>query len=210
MDLSEVIEQIKNDPRNKSYKDRGIDTILQSYKKAKILLIGQAPGRIVEETGIPFNDKSGEKLRKWMGVDKDTFYSEKIAIVPMDLYYPGKAKKGDMAPRRFIAKDYHKKILKTMPDIKLTILIGAYAQKYYLGKDFKKNLTETVKNYKDYLPEYFPIVHPSPLTIGWLKKNPWFEEKNIVELKSLVDDILSWNKTFIKYMKFWENKENMI
>ena len=126
-----------------------------------------------------------------MGVDKDTFYSEKIAIVPMDLYYHGKAKKGDMAPRRFIAKDYHKKILKTMPDIKLTILIGAYAQKYYLGKDFKKNLTETVKNYKDYLPEYFPIVHPSPLTIGWLKKNPWFEEKNIVELKSLVDDILS-------------------
>ena len=191
MDLSEVIEQIKNDPRNKSYKDRGIDPILQADKKAKILLIGQAPGRIVEETGIPFNDKSGEKLRKWMGVDKDTFYSEKIAIVPMDLYYHGKAKKGDMAPRRFIAKDYHKKILKTMPDIKLTILIGAYAQKYYLGKDFKKNLTETVKNYKDYLPEYFPIVHPSPLTIGWLKKNPWFEEKNIVELKSLVDDILS-------------------
>ena len=191
MDLSEVIEQIKNDPRNKSYKDRGIDPILQANKKARILLIGQAPGRIVEETGIPFNDKSGEKLRKWMGVDKDTFYSEKIAIVPMDLYYHGKAKKGDMAPRRFIAKDYHKKILKTMPDIKLTILIGAYAQKYYLGKDFKKNLTETVKNYKDYLPEYFPIVHPSPLTIGWLKKNPWFEEKNIVELKSLVDDILS-------------------
>ena len=210
MDLSEVIEQIKNDPRNKSYKDRGIDPILQANKKAKILLIGQAPGRIVEETGIPFNDKSGEKLRKWMGVDKDTFYSEKIAIVPMDLYYHGKAKKGDMAPRRFIAKDYHKKILKTMPDIKLTILIGAYAQKYYLGKDFKKNLTETVKNYKDYLPEYFPIVHPSPLTIGWLKKNPWFEEKNIVELKRIINDILSWNKTFIKYMKFWENKENMI
>ncbi len=195
MNLEDVIEEIKNDPRNKTYTDRGIDPILQVDPEAKILLIGQAPGRIVEETGIPFNDKSGEKLRKWMGIDKDTFYSKQIAILPMDLYYPGKAKQGDKAPRKFIAEQYHEKILNTMPEIELTILIGAYSQKYYLGKNAKKNLTETVRNYKQYLPEYFPIVHPSPLTRGWLKKNPWFEQENLIELKELVNNILSTQKS---------------
>lgn len=191
MNLEDIIEEIKNDPRNKAYTDKGLGPILQADPEAKILLVGQAPGRVVEETGVPFNDKSGEKLRRWMGIDNDTFYSEKIAIVPMDLYYPGKAKQGDKAPRKFIAEDYHDKILKTMPKIELTILIGAYSQKYYLGKNSKKNLTETVRNYEEYLPEYFPIVHPSPLTIGWLKKNPWFEEENLPELKRIVGQILS-------------------
>lgn len=125
-----------------------------------------------------------------MGIDKEVFYSKDIAIVPMDFYYPGKAKQGDKAPRKFIADDYHKKVLSLMEDIKLTILIGAYAQKYYLGKDFKKNLTETVKNYKQFLPEYFPIVHPSPLTIGWIKKNPWFEEEAIFDLQNRIKHIL--------------------
>ncbi|WP_297281718.1 uracil-DNA glycosylase family protein [uncultured Anaerococcus sp.] len=191
MNLEDIIEEIKNDPRNKDYTDKGLVPILQADPEAKILLVGQAPGRVVEETGVPFNDKSGEKLRRWMGIDNDTFYSEKIAIVPMDLYYPGKAKQGDKAPRKFIAEDYHDKILKTMPKIELTILIGTYSQKYYLGKNSKKNLTETVRNYEEYLPEYFPIVHPSPLTIGWLKKNPWFEEENLPELKRIVGQILS-------------------
>lgn len=190
MNLETIIDEIKNDPRNKPYTDKGLGPILQADPEAKILLIGQAPGRVVEETGIPFNDKSGEKLRKWMGIDEETFYSKKIAIVPMDLYYPGKAKQGDKAPRKFIAEDYHDKILKTMPKIELTILIGAYSQKYYLGKNSKKNLTETVRNYDQYLPEYFPIVHPSPLTIGWLKKNPWFEEENLPYLKNRVSQIL--------------------
>lgn len=146
---------------------------------------------MVEETGIPFNDKSGDKLRKWMGIEREQFYSKEIAILPMDFYYPGKAKQGDLPPRKFMAEDYHEKILKQMPNIKLTILIGAYSQKYYLGKNRKKNLTETVKNYREYLPEFFPIVHPSPLNIGWLKKNPWFEEEAIGELRQLINDILS-------------------
>ncbi|MFO3666126.1 uracil-DNA glycosylase family protein [Anaerococcus sp. ENR0831] len=191
MTLDDIIKEIKDDPRNKEYTKRGIDPIFQVDKNAKILLIGQAPGRVVEETGIPFNDKSGDKLRKWMGIEREQFYSKEIAILPMDFYYPGKAKQGDLPPRKFMAEDYHEKILKQMPNIKLTILIGAYSQKYYLGKNRKKNLTETVKNYKEYLPEFFPIVHPSPLNIGWLKKNPWFEEEAIPELRQLICKILS-------------------
>lgn len=191
MTLDYIIKEIKDDPRNKEYTKRGIDPIFQVDKNAKILLIGQAPGRVVEETGIPFNDKSGDKLRKWMGIEREKFYSKEIAILPMDFYYPGKAKQGDLPPRKFIAEDYHEKILKQMPNIKLTILIGAYSQKYYLGKNCKKNLTETVKNYREYLPEFFPIVHPSPLNIGWLKKNPWFEEEAIPELRQLICKILS-------------------
>ena len=191
MTLDDIIKEIKDDPRNEEYTTRGIDPIFQVDKNAKILLIGQAPGRVVEETGIPFNDKSGDKLRKWMGIEREQFYSKEIAILPMDFYYPGKAKQGDLPPRKFMAEDYHEKILKQMPNIKLTILIGAYSQKYYLGKNRKKNLTETVKNYKEYLPEFFPIVHPSPLNIGWLKKNPWFEEEAIGELRQLINEILS-------------------
>ena len=190
MEFNDIIKKIEDDPRNKTYTDSGISPIFQAHKDAKILLIGQAPGRVVEETGIPFNDKSGNKLRLWMGIDYDTFYSKDIAIVPMDFYYPGKAKQGDKAPRKFIADDYHKQVLSLMKDIKLTILIGSYAQKYYLGKDFKKNLTETVKNYDKYLPKYFPIVHPSPLTFGWIKKNPWFEEEIIADIQSRVIKIL--------------------
>ena len=191
MTFDKIIEEIKNDPRNEEYTKRAIDPIFQVDKDAKVLLIGQAPGRVVEETGISFNDKSGDKLRNWMGIDRDIFYSKEIAILPMDFYYPGKAKQGDLPPRKFIAEDYHQKILDQMPNIKLTILIGAYSQKYYLGKKRKKNLTQTVKNYKEYLPEYFPIVHPSPLNIGWLKKNPWFEEDNLPDLQKRIEQILS-------------------
>ena len=191
MTLDYIIKEIKDDSRNEEYTKRGIDPIFQVDKNAKILIIGQAPGRVVEETGIPFNDKSGDKLRKWMGIEREQFYSKEIAILPMDFYYPGKAKQGDLPPRKFMAEDYHEKILKQMPNIKLTILIGAYSQKYYLGKNRKKNLTETVKNYREYLPEIFPIVHPSPLNIGWLKKNPWFEEEAIGELRQLINEILS-------------------
>lgn len=190
MEFNDIIKKLVDDPRNQAYTNRGIRPIFQAHKSAKILLIGQAPGRIVEETGIPFNDKSGDKLRSWMDIDKETFYSKDIAIVPMDFYYPGKAKQGDKAPRKFIADDYHKPIISFMEDIELTILIGAYAQRYYLGKDFKKNLTETVKIYKQYLPKYFPIVHPSPLTIGWIKKNPWFSNEVLPDLKKRIADIL--------------------
>jgi hypothetical protein len=188
--FDKIIKKLKEDSRNKSYTERGIPPIFQVSPKAQILIIGQAPGKKVEESLIPFNDKSGEKLVQWMGIDRDTFYSEKIAILPMDFYYPGKGKTGDLPPRSFIAKEYHKDILDLMPDIKLTILIGSYSMKYYLGKGMKENLTETVRSYKEYLPKYFPIVHPSPLNFRWQKANPWFEGEVVPVLRDKVHKIL--------------------
>lgn len=187
--FDKIIKKLKEDSRNKSYTERSIPPIFQVSPKAQILIIGQAPGKKVEESLIPFNDKSGEKLVQWMGIDRDTFYSEKIAILPMDFYYPGKGKTGDLPPRSFIAKEYHKDILDLMPDIKLTILIGSYSMKYYLGKGMKENLTETVRRYKEYLPKYFPIVHPSPLNFRWQKANPWFEGEVVPVLRDMVGKI---------------------
>ena len=189
--FDKIIKKLKEDSRNKSYTERGIPPIFQVSPKAQILIIGQAPGKKVEESLIPFNDKSGEKLVQWMGIDRDTFYSEVIAILPMDFYYPGKGKAGDLPPRSFIAKEYHKDILDLMPDIKLTILIGSYSMKYYLGKGMKENLTETVRSYKEYLPKYFPIVHPSPLNFRWQKANPWFEGEIVSVLRDVVGKILA-------------------
>ena len=189
--FDKIIKKLKEDSRNKSYTERGIPPIFHVSPKAQILIIGQAPGKKVEESLIPFNDKSGEKLVQWMGIDRDTFYSEKIAILPMDFYYAGKGKTGDLPPRSFIAKEYHKDILDLMPDIKLTILIGSYSMKYYLGKGMKENLTETVRSYKEYLPKYFPIVHPSPLNFRWQKANPWFEGEVVPVLRDKVHKILA-------------------
>ncbi len=193
MTAEEITEKLKADERNQSYTERGISPVFQVSGDAKILIIGQAPGRKVEESGIPFNDKSGEKLMRWMGIDRDVFYSPAIAIVPMDFYYPGKGKSGDLPPRKFIAKEYHPEILGMMPDIQLTILIGKYSMDYYLKDNKKKNLTETVAAYKEYLPKYFPIVHPSPLNFRWQARNPWFEEEVVPELQKRVREILKEN-----------------
>ena len=113
--VEELINELENAPRNREYTERGIPPVFQISHEARILIIGQAPGKKVEESLNPFNDKSGEKLMEWMGIDRDTFYSEKIAIVPMDFYYPGKGKTGDLPPRKFIAEEYHEKILEMMP-----------------------------------------------------------------------------------------------
>ncbi|MQM73187.1 MAG: uracil-DNA glycosylase family protein [Eubacteriaceae bacterium] len=191
MTVEEIVEKLKADERNQAYTKRGVPPVFQISSNAKILLIGQAPGRKVEETRIPFNDKSGEKLIRWMGIDRETFYSSKIAIMPMDFYYPGKGKSGDLPPRKFIAQTYHPQILRMMPDVEMTILIGKYAVDYYLKGKKKRNLTETVAAYKAYLPEYFPIVHPSPLNFRWQRKNPWFEEQVVPALQQRVHDILS-------------------
>ncbi|STO01445.1 Uracil DNA glycosylase superfamily [[Eubacterium] infirmum] len=190
MSIQDIINKIKQDERNIEYTKRNIPPILQVSKSAKILIIGQAPGKKVEETLIPFNDKSGETLISWMGIDKDIFYSNKIAILPMDFYYPGKGKTGDLPPRKFIAEEYHKPILDELDNIELTILVGKYSMDYYLKGRKKKNLTETVRCFDEYLPKYFPIVHPSPLNFRWQAKNPWFLKEVVPVLKKNVCEIL--------------------
>lgn len=163
----------------------------QLSPKAKILIIGQAPGAKVEASGIPFADKSGETLKRWLGVDDQTFYdADKIAILPMDLYFPGKGKTGDLPPRKFVAEEYHPLLLAELKEVKITILIGKYAIEHYLGDRVKKNATETIRAYSEYLPVYFPIVHPSPLNFRWQRKNPWFEAETVPALQRAVADIL--------------------
>lgn len=188
--VSDITEKLKQDSRNASYTEAGIPPVFQISPAAKVLIIGQAPGRKVQETLIPFNDQSGARLMQWMGIGRETFYSEQIAIMPMDFYYPGKGKTGDLPPRKFIAQEYHKDLLSLMPDVRLTILIGKYSVDYYLGDRAMRNLTETVRAYEDYLPEYLPIVHPSPLNGRWLKKNPWFEEEVVPRLQTAVKEAL--------------------
>ena len=192
MDSFEQLKQeIMADSDNKKYTDVGIEPLFSTPKTAKILIVGQAPGIKAQESKIFFNDKSGVKLREWMGIDDEVFYkSGLIGVVPMDFYYPGKGKSGDLPPRKNFAQKWHSKVLELMPNLELIILVGKYAQDYYLGNDKKQNLTETVFNYKQYLPRYFPIVHPSPLNFRWHNKNPGFIKEVVPELQKRVKEIL--------------------
>ena len=192
MDSFEQLKQeIMGDSDNKKYTEEGIEPLFSTPNTAKILIVGQAPGIKAQESKIFFNDKSGVKLREWMGIDDEIFYkSGLIGVVPMDFYYPGKGKSGDLPPRKNFATKWHSKVLELMPNLELIILVGKYAQDYYLGNDKKQNLTETVFNYKQYLPRYFPIVHPSPLNFRWHNKNPGFIKEVVPELQKRVKEIL--------------------
>ncbi|KXU02727.1 hypothetical protein SCODD09_00169 [Streptococcus constellatus] len=174
------------------YTERGIEPLFAAPKSARINIVGQAPGIKAQETRLYWNDKSGDRLREWMGVDYDTFYhSGYFAAIPMDFYFPGHGKSGDLPPRKGFAEKWHQQILELLPDLELTILIGQYAQKYYLHQKGTVKLTDTVKHYQDYLPEYFPLVHPSPRNQIWLAKNPWFAEQVIPDLQANVQQIIS-------------------
>lgn len=186
-----IYDEIMKDPNNIEYTIKGWHPIYQVNPKARLLIIGQAPGKKVQETEIMWNDASGVRLRDWLGISKETFYQSKyIAVIPMDFYYPGKGRSGDNPPRPFVAEKWHDRLIQTMPDLKLIILIGAYAQKYYLHLPTKVTISETIANYQKYLPRYFPIVHPSPRNNIWLKKNSWFEDEIIPILKEQVKQAL--------------------
>ncbi len=165
--------------------------VLAASKRSKIVVIGQAPGTVVHASGVPWEDKSGDNLRKWMDIDKETFYdTEKIALIPMGFCYPGKGKTGDLAPRKECGPLWHPSLMQKMEEVKMILLVGKYAQDYYLQKTAKKNLTETVKNYRSYLPKYLPLPHPSPRNNIWQAKNEWFKAEVLPELKLIVQDVL--------------------
>lgn len=170
----------------------GSNPVLQVSQSARILIAAQAPGIRVHETAIPFNDPSGDRLRDWLGVDRATFYdAEKFCIVPMGFCYPGTGKSGDLPPRSECRAHWHDQLFAALPQLSLHLVIGQYAHAYHLGKTRKKNLTETVKNWREFGTDRIPLPHPSPRNNIWLKKNPWFETDLIPVIQSRVATLLS-------------------
>jgi uracil-DNA glycosylase len=154
--------------------------------------MNKAPGKRAQDSQIPWNDPSGTKLRQWLGVTEEQFYDpDTFALLPMDFYYPGKGARGDLPPRPDFAPTWHPRILKQLTELRLTILIGSYAQKHYLEGAAKQTLTEAVRAYRDYLPERIPLVHPSPLNFRWQSRNPWFQAEVIPALRLLVQAAIS-------------------
>lgn len=165
--------------------------VVQAGAQARLLIIGQAPGRKVHDTGIPWNDASGDRLRDWLNVSREVFYDpQQVAIVPTAFCYPGKGKSGDLPPRPECAPAWHPQLLAALPNLQLTLLIGRYAQEFYLRDNCKPTLTETVAAYQAYLPQYFPLPHPSPRNQSWWKNNNWFERDVLPELRRRIASIL--------------------
>ncbi|KYG81767.1 uracil-DNA glycosylase family protein [Roseivirga echinicomitans] len=190
--FEDLLQQIKACTVCAKHLPLGPRPVVSIGPNSKILVIGQAPGTKVHDSGIPWDDASGKNLRKWLGVTNEKFYNTDLfGIVPMGFCYPGKGKSGDLPPRPECAPLWHSQIFDHLKEVKLTLLIGQYAQGYYLGKKKKKTLTETVQNYEAYLPEFFPLVHPSPRNGIWIRKNPWFEEEIIPNLQRKVQEILT-------------------
>jgi len=190
------MEELLKEIRSCTYCDKhlplGPRPVLIASEEAELVIVGQAPGTKVHASGIPWDDQSGKLLREWMDIDSHTFYNhEKIAIVPMGFCYPGKGKTGDLPPRPECADLWQKKVYDKMPKAKFILLIGQYAQNHYLKDSKKKNLTETVRHFDEYLPTYLPLPHPSPRNRFWFKKNEWFNELIIPTLREKVLDILT-------------------
>ncbi len=162
--------------------------VLRGLPSARLLVVSQAPGTRVHETGLSFNDRSGDRLRHWLGIDRDTFYDEsRVAVLPMGMCYPGRFPQGgDRPPRPECAPLWHARILAAWPEIALTLLVGSYAIDYYLDRRRKRSMTETVRAWRDYMPKCFPLPHPSWRTTGWEKRNGWFGEEVLPELRRRV------------------------
>ena len=170
----------------------GARPVIQFNPNARILIAGQAPGVKVHETGVPFNDASGNRLREWLGLTRDEFYdANNIAILPMGFCYPGRGKSGDLPPRKECAPAWRERLLAALPNIELTIVLGKYAQAYHLPETKKMPLTELVKSWREYWPNYLVLPHPSPRNNIWLKKNPWFEQDVLPELDKRIATILN-------------------
>ena len=189
-DLDELVAEIQGCRRCAGMLPFEPRPVLRPKPSARILIIGQAPSATVHATGIPWNDASGVRLRRWLGVEAEVFYGDPaIAIMPMGFCYPGKGKSGDLPPRGECAPSWHQRLWKNMPDLELVLLVGAYAQRHYLGRN--KPLTETVRSWRDTPAPFFPLPHPSPRNFGWFMANPWFEAEVIPALGERADRLLT-------------------
>ncbi len=191
LEISSLLEDIRS---CKICKDLplGPNPILQINQSAKILIVGQAPGRITHHKGIPFDDPSGIRLRKWMGVSKQVFYDDKtIAILPMGFCYPGTGKSGDLPPRPECAPKWRVPVLNSLTNIQMTIIIGSYAIKWHLSDGQNMTLTQRVSEWRSNFPKQIILPHPSPRNNRWLKQNPWFEEDVIPSLQAEIANIMN-------------------
>ena len=194
-DFSSSFDEIRSDisehRTNVVYRQKGYQPLFAAAPDSKIIIVGQAPGIKAQTSGVPWDDKSGQNLMRWLGVSEAQFRNTSLfAHIPMDFYYPGKGKSGDLPPRKDFADLWHKQLTDLMSEVQMTILIGRYAQKYYLKEKRLRTLTETVRSYEDYLPNYFPLVHPSPLNFRWFMKNDWFEQELVPVLQQTVAKII--------------------
>lgn len=187
---SSLLAEVRGCSLCKEHLPFGPRPVLQFHPNAKILIAGQAPGKKVHDTGIPFNDASGNRLREWLGVTPEVFYDpEKIALLPMGFCFPGTGKSGDLPPRPECAPAWRHQLLAQLHDIKITIVLGQYAQAYHFGRT-RTSVTERVKSWQTYWPQMVPLPHPSPRNNLWLRKNPWFETELIPLLQKRISNIL--------------------
>lgn len=188
--MKALIKDIKKCTICLPHLEAGVNPVVSASSKSKVAIIGQAPGSVVHKTGIPWDDKSGDRLREWLGVSKEAFYNTDLfALVPMGFCYPGKGASGDLPPRPECAPKWHEPLLAHMKELELVLLVGTYAQRYYLKETVKNTLTLTVQNFDSYLPHYLPLPHPSPRNNIWLKKNAWFENEVLPVLKEKVKNV---------------------
>lgn len=192
-DFDQLLSDIRACRECAAHLPHGPRPVLQAHPDAKLLIVSQAPGRRVHVSGIPFDDKSGEKLCAWLGIDEPTFHDEsKVAIVPMAFCYPGKGASGDLPPRRECAPRWHPQLLPRLRKIELTLAVGGYAIDALLGKRKRATLTETVRTWREYLDTgILPLPHPSPRNTAWFIHNPWFEREAIPALRERVQESLS-------------------
>lgn len=190
-ELTILLNEIRQCRECEQHLPLGPRPVLQAGSDARILIIGQAPGRRVHESGVPWDDASGDRLRTWMGIDRTKFYDpSQVALVPMGFCYPGTGKSGDLPPRTDCAKFWHESLLAHLNNIRLTLLVGSYAQHRRLPAAQRASLTTTVKRWQDFAPEIFPLPHPSPRNNRWLKANPWFAEQLLPNLQRQTKTIL--------------------
>jgi uracil-DNA glycosylase len=192
-ELSAILQQARACRLCAAALPHGCRPVLRADAAARLLIVGQAPGARVHATGIPWNDASGDRLRQWLGVDRDTFYDEtRIAILPMGLCYPGTAPQGgDYPPRPECAPLWHPPVRAALKHIRLTLPVGQYAQARYLGERRRGSMTDTVTAWRDYLPEFIPLPHPSWRNTGWLKRHPWFAEELLPDLRRRTAEVLA-------------------
>ena len=189
--LSDLLREIRGCRHCADTLPLGPNPVLRAGSRARMVIVGQAPGTRVHASGVPWDDASGKRLRQWLDMDTQQFYDElRIAIVPMGFCYPGKGKSGDLPPPPDCAPLWHDRLFELMPQLELVLLVGSYAQSHYLGRS-RENLTQRVQRWSDFGPRYFPLPHPSPRNTLWLQRNPWFEQEVVPALRERL--LLLWD-----------------